>query len=367
MNFVSVICTAGIILAISMVVLMIPKYKSKNAIYIFGLLILLIFNLLSYFIDNISSVNKYPFLKGINEITLFLYGPLIYLYVKRIMLNEKGKRRYLSLLHFLLAAIVFIFLSPILYRDIGLPLLRRLNHLPLLFNRYSLGELVTDLLMFYSHILVYFYISYKLLGKKSIGKSRNKQSVNFRRVFKGYFVFAFVFVLIFFLKPVINYPNIFYQVSTALLIFHISGICYLVLNDKEFSLRINSLRVSSKKSIVSTENQKEYLQRLIDYFDSDKPYLNKDLTISMVAQDIGITSNNISFIVNENLNQRFNDFVNGYRVELAKEYLKDTSKELYTIEAIANEVGFNSKSTFNAAFKKATQQTPSQFKKAHTA
>ena len=75
------------------------------------------------------------------------------------------------------------------------------------------------------------------------------------------------------------------------------------------------------------------------------------------------TSYHLSQLLNENLNQKFYDFVNGYRVEEAKRALFDPANDHLTILAVALEAGFSSKSAFNAAFKKFAGTTPSDFRK----
>ena len=57
------------------------------------------------------------------------------------------------------------------------------------------------------------------------------------------------------------------------------------------------------------------------------------------------------------------DFVNEFRIKEAKSILKDPSKKEFTVLEILYEVGFNSKSSFNTAFKKHTGLTPTQFRK----
>jgi len=70
----------------------------------------------------------------------------------------------------------------------------------------------------------------------------------------------------------------------------------------------------------------------------------------------------ISQVINEKLNQSFFEMIATYRVEEAKILLKDPSKKVLTIEDIADEVGYNSKSAFNRTFKKHTGMTPSEFR-----
>lgn len=72
----------------------------------------------------------------------------------------------------------------------------------------------------------------------------------------------------------------------------------------------------------------------------------------------------LSQIINERLKQNFVDFINTYRVEEAKRKLLAPHKSHYSVLAIAEEAGFNSKSSFNSVFKKHARMTPSEFRKA---
>ena len=94
-----------------------------------------------------------------------------------------------------------------------------------------------------------------------------------------------------------------------------------------------------------------------------KPYLESDLTLLKLSQQIGISTHNLSQVINEKLDMNFYDFVNKHRVEEAKRLLIDPAKQPLTILAIAEEAGFNSKTTFNSCFKKFTSTTPSEYKR----
>ncbi len=69
--------------------------------------------------------------------------------------------------------------------------------------------------------------------------------------------------------------------------------------------------------------------------------------------------------INEYLNKSFFDFINSYRIEEAKHYLLNSSKDFSTILEVSYEVGFNSEATFNHAFKKHTGMNPTEFKRLH--
>ena len=96
--------------------------------------------------------------------------------------------------------------------------------------------------------------------------------------------------------------------------------------------------------------------------ESERPYTDGDLNLQKLAERLSIPAQHLSQTVNGRLNQSFSDFVNSYRVEEAKRRLADPSATHYYLLAIAEEVGFNSKSSFNTAFKKQTGMTPSEFR-----
>ena len=77
---------------------------------------------------------------------------------------------------------------------------------------------------------------------------------------------------------------------------------------------------------------------------------------------VGISTHNLSEVLNTILNQKFFDFINSYRVNKVKEDLTGHKKDHFTLFAIAIEAGFNSKSGFNSIFKRFTGRTPSQFR-----
>jgi AraC-like DNA-binding protein len=95
----------------------------------------------------------------------------------------------------------------------------------------------------------------------------------------------------------------------------------------------------------------------------ERPYIESNLTLQKLAKALAMPPHHLSQIINEQLNQNFFDFINYHRIEEAKRMLIDPARKHYSILAISEEVGFNSKSAFNAAFKKHTDMTPSEFRK----
>ena len=96
--------------------------------------------------------------------------------------------------------------------------------------------------------------------------------------------------------------------------------------------------------------------------EEDELYTNPDITLKDLSERLDTSTHNISEVINTRLNQNFFDFINRYRVERIKKDLLDKRKDHYTLFAIAIDAGFNSKSGFNAIFKRHTGQTPSEYR-----
>ncbi len=92
-----------------------------------------------------------------------------------------------------------------------------------------------------------------------------------------------------------------------------------------------------------------------------RPYLEPKLTLPLLSEFTGINPHLLSRVINEKFGKNFFEFVNSYRVEEFKKLATTDKLKNMTLLALALEAGFNSKSTFNAAFKKIAKQTPREF------
>ncbi|MDN3692419.1 AraC family transcriptional regulator [Chryseobacterium tructae] len=156
-----------------------------------------------------------------------------------------------------------------------------------------------------------------------------------------------LFVFCWYLFKALNNPGLFRNIDSKLKL-----VSELVSEEK-----------NSKESVEDEREPNEDLLKLKKYMVEKRPFLNSSLTIQDVSNDIEIPVRDLSLLINHQLGQHFYDFVNAYRIESAKDILKDTSKSKVTVLEILYEVGFNSKSSFNTAFKKHTGNTPTAYRK----
>lgn len=116
------------------------------------------------------------------------------------------------------------------------------------------------------------------------------------------------------------------------------------------------------KITSSTPSQDQNFNELLILMQEKKPFLQGDLTLDKLSKLLNTNRTYLSQTIKENCSSSFNDFVNEYRVNEARRMLSEKEFEHLSIEGIAHSVGFNSKSTFNKAFKQFTGITPSYFK-----
>ena len=95
----------------------------------------------------------------------------------------------------------------------------------------------------------------------------------------------------------------------------------------------------------------------------EKPHLNPALTIDDLSAGLAIPTWHLSQVINRTFGQNFCAFVNSHRLEEAKSRLTSPEEGRKTVLEILYDSGFNSKSTFNDAFKKQTGMTPTQYRK----
>ena len=119
---------------------------------------------------------------------------------------------------------------------------------------------------------------------------------------------------------------------------------------------------STLHNALQPEDAPAELRRLYEVMRSEQPFLDAELTLDKLASQVGILPYKLSQLLNDYVGQSFFDFVNAYRVEAVKRKLAEPAYASAKLLSIALETGFNSKSSFNTAFKKHVGKTPSEFR-----
>lgn len=116
---------------------------------------------------------------------------------------------------------------------------------------------------------------------------------------------------------------------------------------------------SSRRSTARTlEKRKQAIQ---SYIDSTKPFLNPELSLVSLADQVNMSREDLSDVINQGFNTRFNDYINRFRIDETKRLMHEGKHKQLSLLGIAHESGFNSKATFNRAFRKSENQAPSDY------
>jgi len=118
-------------------------------------------------------------------------------------------------------------------------------------------------------------------------------------------------------------------------------------------------------SFISSSEADNIHNRIIDYLQTEKPYLKPDFSLQGLCNNLNVSRRKISYVMNDVMKRNFYGIINEYRIKEAKDLIMDQENSQIKIEVLGEMVGFQSKSSFNACFKKMTGMTPSEYRHKH--
>ncbi len=351
-----------------------PENRDANKWLAF-LLTAISLHLLEYGAD-ISGISlKYPFLLASTYPLLFCVGPFYFIYC-HYLLDKNYKVSLKSTLHFVPAVLVLLMMLPFY----TMPTHEKINFILNLETNGNLNIPVEQLVFMATHVaqtVIYVYAAYRFILKKEQELKEFSSDVlvvkkiNWLNTFSLYFIIYLALYLL--LVITLTFINSFQvQIDYVMLLItslSIYAIGYSAIQSPEIfksfpDLEFQSIKLNPQTPPAELRNGNrfpELKQKLLQFMETNKPYLKSDLKISELADSLAVPYHQLSQLINDEFFVNFYDFINKYRVEDAKKLLIEDDRN-YKILAIAYEVGFNSKATFNRVFKKFTDLTPSEFK-----
>ena len=267
--------------------------------------------------------------------TASLIAPVLYLYV-RTLAYKITKLKWSDLIHLLMYTVLVV------WSFFDYHLLPSNEQLIILTTGVGLNELLIKIIgammfsQFLSQIVVVFLIIALLAVIENVIES-NFSSETYENtlliIFFGYLVFINWIIF-----KALKVPQLF------------QGI------DKDVEL------AKEMDQGTLTEADKRILNKLNEYMLNEKPYLNSTLTLRQLAKNIELSSRELSIRINNHLNQNFFDYVNTFRIENTKQKLIDFAYKDHTVLELMYDSGFNSKSSFNTAFRKVTGLVPTAYR-----
>jgi AraC-like DNA-binding protein len=321
---------------------------------------------------------SYPKIAIFSDVMLFIYGPLLYWYVRSTFIDEAIQFKKIAS-HFIIAVLHFFWLSQFLIRS---------NHDIVNIPFSELEQTVSHLTEIFSwlHISIYLFFSIKIFikyFKESKNSLSNIPTLDFLSYFFGINILALLFwfvgfVLVYFksnsISIIFSYNSIW-----ILLTFSVYMISYYaisshqvfrinignnqeieIINDTALIYESKELKQSKTipNSLIFDTRTIEFAEKLNLFMESEKPFLDANLTLPILASKLNCSIHFLSKVINDHFQKNFFDFVNEHRVHFFISLLKNPENKQYTLLSLGFESGFNSKSTFNVAFKKVTGKTP---------
>ena len=326
----------------------------------------------SLFILNIS-VNRanygfeYPHTYLMSTWASFLYGPLLYFYFKTT--SQKYRLKFSDLLHLLPTLVLTAYLFFAVYNfsaqsKINVMLTRIREGL----NPQDSGDVLILVTLKAISLAIYGYFVGKVYLKTKREKLLEaKNQVWQKNIYHIHILYVFTYVAYGFVitnsftSGILFDSSVIAMATMVLYVGYSANIQPDVFNGA-YSYT-NRLFPKYEKSGLTPSLSMELKENLLYLFAVEKIYKENNISLDMVAQRLNTTRHNTSQIINEHFNISFHEFVNTYRIKEAKQLLLHDKPQKLNIINIAYEVGYNNKVTFNKAFKKNTQLTPSQYQK----
>lgn len=211
---------------------------------------------------------------------------------------------------------------------------------------------------------IYLYLTYNIIkhNKSSYSSILNKLLTQLIFIFLGFLIIWLTYVLAEWIYFHYNMELTFYypmMLLLAVILYYMS--LQVIINDR-FLFDIKE--ISKRKTFILEEKESKYLLNELTLFMSEKkPFLDGDISLITLADSLNVNPKALSFVINEHIHKNFNDYINDWRIEEVKKRLDDKAYNHFKMLSIAFDCGFNSKSTFNLAFKKATGLSPSEYRK----
>ena len=335
---------------------------------------------LFYFSLAISIFNGFVFIKSdffihyphfffVGAPFAFLYAPLFYLYIQSLLIKKQPGLRQI-LIHALPFLTLLLYLSIFFYfksASIKSNLLNNSKVIP-----YSAFIVLTGLL--HAQILYYFIRIVRLIKIRHetyhLLKRDHTNAFRVIRITIASFLLLWSIDLLRFLGGFLGQQTsyiievVLYCSLLAMLYIN----TYKMLRQPGFFLN-NLIQEDSnsnqngKRVSLSDMSLIVYSEKLKNYMEKEKPFLNPELAIAELSDQTLIPVRSLSEVINQYYQQNFYEYINSYRILTAKELLSDPSLGHYSIADIMVLSGFNTKSTFNTSFKNSTGLTPTEYRK----
>jgi AraC-like DNA-binding protein len=353
-------------------------HKHKRANLYQGLVILFLsLAIFEELLNNTGYIVKVLAISNYSEPLNFTFTPLFYLYVRNSLNPTEKKKVWVHFIFsfFWLLYMVFYFVQSNEYKYNSyietkhpdweyLNAFYKISEDPLGIRDYTNELTAVQLIIYMTASILILMRKFRSMNQ-SVFNTNNELLIVLRNT-----TFHFLMILVVFLATKIYYgmnSDIGGYLIASYVSLMIYTTSYQVLNKSDFFNQPHSFldfpMPKYQKSSLSEENKEMILLKIRKEMEGNKYFTNNLASLSGLAKLINESSHHVSQVINEKLNKNFFELLAGYRVEHAQKLIREDKDTKLTVEELADMVGYNSKSSFNTAFKKITSLTPSEFRK----
>ncbi|WP_320052000.1 helix-turn-helix domain-containing protein [uncultured Acetobacteroides sp.] len=355
------------------------KNRDKHQANLYqGLLLLaLALGAIEYLLNSTGYIVRVLAISNINEPLNFAIGPLLYLGLKCTIYpnsNQKGAWRHFIPTLFWLCYMTFYFIQPdeCKYNSYIKGMHPNWQYLPyesnIVEDPLAIRQYCNELSML--HMLTYITLSVRLFLQKiqsenqSFFRITNRQLANKRSEMIHFAVITLTYIVTKLTFGMGTETGV-YMFSYCTILMTI--MTFRIINDSSYFDQQHSIIElpfsKYQKSSLSDDKKEQILGKIKEEMEGNLYFTNNLASLSGLAKQINESNHHVSQVINEQLNKSFFELLATYRIEHATMLMRGNDGAKQTIEELAEQVGYNSKSSFNTAFKKHMQLTPSEYRK----
>jgi AraC-like DNA-binding protein len=342
-------------------------------------LLLLAFSLVIFeeWLNNTGFIVRVLSLTNFSESVTLALGPLYYLYIRSCLDPENNKKAWVHFIPFVFWSfyLVFAFIQPdeVKYNSYietkhpdweYLGAVQTVTDDPLGVRKYINQIIGIQLILYVAVSLITIIRKFRELNE-SVLKTENELLIITRN---STIHFLIIFALFMVTKLYFGVrTDIGNYLVASYISFMIYATSYQVFSKSSYFARPEALfafpSLKYRKSSLSEQAKDEILSRIKKEMERNNYFTNSLASLSGLARLLNESPHHVSQVINEKLGRSFFEMLAYYRVEYAKKLIKEDCEGRLTIEELTEMVGYNSKSSFNIAFKKYTSKTPSEYRR----
>ncbi|MFM9908054.1 MAG: helix-turn-helix domain-containing protein [Chitinophagaceae bacterium] len=329
--------------------------KKSNQLFAFFLLFIA-FDISGFFLN--TWLLKLPLIENLRITSTLLQMPILYLYVLSVCYsNFTIKAKYW--VHGLLFVIYYFVITVSPFSQTNMLIFQIISELQ------------------YAFYIILLFFTLKEYRKVYVENYANPENLHYRWLVQMITVIliAHIFVLSKSIIRLTTNDTMLLLANVVVIILALLVSCFFVLKalyqprlfrgiDQETKpISTYVTKEDREKPVETNTDIQEKINFLEGMMAAKEPFLDPDLTIRQLAEQMNLSQKELSALINHHMGKHFFDFINEFRIHKAMEILKNPAKKEVTVLEILYEVGFNSKSSFNTAFKKHSELTPVEFRR----